>query len=370
MWASWIGVIALAATLAQLGYWLGIFARLACYRAPEPSLQAGPDRGVSVIICAKNEAANLRKNLSHFLNQNYRSFEILVVNDGSTDGTAEVLLDFQTKYSNLRVIELKGETPPGKKAALLTGILAAQYDLLLLSDADCKPSSSNWIRLMQIGIPQQFQIGLGFSPYLRARGWLNAFIRFEAIFTAVQYLSFALVGLPYMGVGRNLIYTKGIFLHKGSFFTKHMDLASGDDDLFVNEVANRANTRIIIDPGSFVFSLPKRSWRGYYIQKSRHLSAGRRYRPRHQVLLGGLSLSHVLHYSGIIACIAAGRWDWALILYSVRMGVVWILYWSIFHKLRAKDLAPWIPLLDLGLVLFYFLFAPALITTGNQQSWK
>lgn len=356
----------LGATLAQLCYWLFVFMRLAFYKPPNlPEHEPLP---ISVIICAKNEAESLEKNLSHFLNQNYRSFEIVVVNDYSTDKTAEVVLNFQKKYANLRLINCK-ENLPGKKAALTQGIEAAHYEQIVLSDADCQPASAEWLRLMQGSLQRRANIGLGYSPYRTNKGLLNFFIRFETIYTGIQYLSFALAGMPYMGVGRNLIYQKSIFYQQGGF-QKHQHIASGDDDLFVNEAATKGNVQIVIHPGAFVYSEPKRTWRGYYRQKSRHLSTATRYRGWHQVILGGLSLSHALHYLLAISLLASGVFVIStLITVLVRMAVVLWTYYKIIPKLQDIPLMKWIPLLDALYVLYYLIFAPALLI-GRKDLWK
>jgi biofilm PGA synthesis N-glycosyltransferase PgaC len=391
--ALWIFILA---TMVQLFFWGYFFARLAFFNysrsssspkreatpltsrpAPAPADQwktgnGGPPPGeppVSVIICARNEAENLRRNLPHFLNQNYRSFEILVVNDNSSDKTREVLLEFQRKNPKLRVLNLETETLPGKKTALTTGIEASTFDIILLSDADCMPTSEHWLQLMQSAIRQNIEIGIGYSPYRNRPGWLNRFIRFEALYTATQYLSFALAGVPYMGVGRNLAYRKSVFRRSGGF-RQHLHLASGDDDLFVNQVAHRHNTNVILEPGAFVISKPKTTWRGYYYQKHRHLTTGRRFRPFHKILLGALSASHAGHYLGGLALLlSGGPVSFVYLIYLVRMGVVVWLYRRIMRRLDDLSLWPWVPILDAAFVGYYFAFAPVLIT-GKVKQWK
>ncbi len=357
-----------AASLVQLFYWLFIFSKLALYKPPPFSGEEQPP--VSVIICARNEAENLKKNLIHFLNQNYRSFEIIVINDHSTDATTEVVLNFQKKYANLRLVNCNSSQKlPGKKTALTFGIEAARHDILALSDADCQPASPNWLRFMQGALRQRVEVGLGYSPYQTHRGILNLFIRFETIYTAIQYMSFALMGLPYMGVGRNLIYTKSVF-SKTEGFKKHQNIASGDDDLFVNEAAQYANVQIVIHPDAFVLSEPKRTWRGYYHQKSRHLSTATSYQGKHQVWLGALSLSHALHYLLAISLLLGGTFVIPIfITVLVRMAVVSWIYYNVLKKLQALELWRWIPLLDAAYVLYYLVFAPALLI-GRKDIWK
>ncbi|MBK8041665.1 MAG: glycosyltransferase [Haliscomenobacter sp.] len=359
------------ATLAQLAYWVLLFRKLAFYRQDRLSEEEKKEEQppVSVVICAKNEEANIQQYLTHFLNQKYRSFEVVVVNDGSTDNTWSRLLEFQKKYANLTLVNVPFATPPGKKTALSLGIAHAASDLLLLSDADCRPSSPFWIEKMQQSLPEEKQIALGFSPYEKEQGFLNLFIRFEAVYTAVQYVSFALAGFPYMGVGRNLMYRKSVFTANNGF-SGHLHLASGDDDLFVNAVSSKENTATVLEPETFVYTKPKRTWAGYYYQKTRHFSTGAHYRRLHKLLLGGLALSHSLHYLalGILMCAPWERQN-AFIWFLARMLVVAGLYFKILKRLKHRDLWPWIPLLDALIPIYYLIFAPS-IFFGKNRTWK
>jgi glycosyltransferase involved in cell wall biosynthesis len=357
-------------TFLQLTYWLLLFSRLIFY---DDKKNQDNDRfpPVSVIICAHNEAKNLAQFLPYFLEQEYPTYEVIVVDDYSVDNSSKILLDFQKKYTNLRVISLQGQKSySGKKAALEAGIGSAAFDILLLSDADCYPASPYWIQRMQSKIRGIITLGLGFSPYEKRPGFLNAFIRFETIQAAIQYLSMAVVGFPYMGVGRNLVYKKSLF-REANGFRDHYDLASGDDDLFVNATASKSNTTIILDPSAYVISIPKSSYRDFYYQKSRHLQTGKRYKPLHQLLLGGLSLSHFSHYLfGIVLILLFPvYWPWVLAGYSLRIVTVLICIRPILRRMQQTDLLPWIPLLDVSFVLYYVFLTPAMIF-GNTNKWN
>lgn len=364
--------IASIATSIQLWYWLYFFRRLACYSKDiekDSRQQKKEQPPVSVVLCVRNEEKNIVEYLPHILNQRYRLFEVLVVNDNSTDETWFRLLDFQKKYSNLTLLNVPFATPPGKKTALTLGIRQARYDLILLTDADCKPASPYWIQEMQRALISEKKIVLGFSPYMHTQGFLNTFIRFEAIQTAVQYFSFALAGIPYMGVGRNLMYDRKLFLQVDGF-TSHQDVASGDDDLFINAVANKQNTAVALNPDSFVYTRPKNTWAGYYYQKSRHFSTGKHYRKIHQVLLGGLALSHFFHLVGILALMAfpEGR-PLAISLFMVRYAVVAGFYYPILK--RFQEITLWYPVLIIDFLFpaYYALFAPK-IFFGNRATWR
>ncbi|MEM1319290.1 MAG: glycosyltransferase [Bacteroidota bacterium] len=363
-----ISCIFVLATLVQLLYWLLVFSRLARYYPPKPT--DDKEIPVSIVICARNEAENLKKNLPRILNQNYRSFEVIVVNDQSTDETENILLNFNIEYPILHVLTIRDrpENRPGKKYALAQGIHTAKHEVLLLTDADCTPANPMWLRNMQKTIRQPIAIGLGFAPYEKRKGMLNRFIRFETVYTALQYLSFALIGQPYMGVGRNLVYKKSLF-ESTNGFRQHETIASGDDDLFINAVADAQNTSIILDPSTFMYSEPEATWKNYYFQKSRHYTTGKHYKRKHQILLGLLSISHFLHYLGGIVLLIQFSTMFVSIFYVARILVMAIFYRSILKKFHEDDLWLWIPVLDFALVFHFLIFAPTLMI-GKTRPWK
>ncbi len=354
-------------TIIQLLYWIVVFSKLARYRSPISKKQV--QQPVSVIICAKNEAENLKKNLPHILNQDYPFFEVIVVNDHSIDETANILLEFQKKFSTLHIISRKRVNSDriGKKFALAEGIEKAKYEVLLLTDADCKPNSSKWIQSMQEQVDGVKAVGLGYSPYEKRKGMLNRFIRYETVYTAIQYLSFALWNAPYMGVGRNLIYRKSLY-HKVNGFKSHEHIASGDDDLFINAIAHLDNTTVIVNKNAFVYSDPKETLKSFIRQKSRHLTTGTSYQFKHQLLLGLLSGSHIAHYFLGTFTFLLGSYALAIGVYLTRMSIILLVSRGIFHRLDEKGLLIWIPVLDIMMVSYYILFAPVLVW-GVKNRW-
>jgi poly-beta-1,6-N-acetyl-D-glucosamine synthase len=370
MFSSLILFLYLLATASQLIFWLFIFSRLACYKSKAiVENQSNFQQSVSVIICARNEAQNLKKNIPRILNQNYHSFELLIVNDGSTDQTENILLESYMESSTLRRLNVKDKPEgSGKKYALAKGIEASSYDVLLLTDADCEPANNNWIDGMQKCIRGPIEIVLGYAPYFKKKGFLNLFIRFETVYTAIQYLSFALIGLPYMGVGRNLAYKKKLFFQAGGFST-HEHLLSGDDDLFINAAAHTHNTAICIDKQTFVYSEPESTWASYFRQKSRHLTTGKHYKRTHQAILGTLSLGHILHMLGGFILICKFSIIFVLLIYVARMLIVLMIMRPILKKLDETSLWKWIPLLDVVFVIYLLVFAPVLLFRKHKQ-WK
>ncbi len=355
--------------LVQMYYTFFVYAKLATVRIhPVSKISTQP---LSVIICTRNELINLSKYLSSILQQDYPTFEVVVVNDRSWDGTDELLDAFTKKYANLKVVTIKegGKFMAGKKFAVTMGIKAAQFEWLVFTDADCKPASNQWLRGMRMPENKNHQILLGYSPYFKKRGLLNALIRFETFYTAVNYLSFALKGNPYMGVGRNMAYKKSLFL-KNKGFAAHMHVPSGDDDLFVNANANMGNTAIQIHPDTHVWSEPKTTWLNYLKQKKRHAGAGKLYKLKHKAELSFQTVTQLLFYVLLFTLcffettlyVSFG----ALLLSIIFRSFVYI---GLLKRLNCRELAWWFPLLDI--ILFVFLaFNAILIFFIKKVDWK
>ena len=291
------------AYLIQLGNYFFVFLKVPLF-SKQNKTDSSP--AVSVVICAKNEEQNLRAFLPRVLEQDYSEFEVVVVNDCSTDESEEALMELAVRYPKLRYTSIPADERNirGKKLALTIGLKAARHAYVVLSDADCYPVSEHWLRRMASNFSDTHKIVLGYGGYERDRGLLNTVIRYETTFTALQYLGYAIKGLPYMGVGRNLAYEKSIFFeNKG--FAGHYHVLSGDDDLFINQNASGANCVVEFSPESHTRSKPETNFRSWFLQKKRHVSAGRYYSTVSRLRLASEWFSRIILYISLIwICIA------------------------------------------------------------------
>lgn len=310
---------------------------------------------VSVIVCARNEAPNLRFLMPLLAVQSHPEFEIIVVSDRSDDGSVEFLDDIAAGDSRIRYINIEKvpEDVNGKKYALTLGIDAARNEVILLTDADCRPGP-RWINEMASAFDEESEIVLGYSPYLKTSGLLNTFIRFETLLTGIQFIGMARMGFPYMGVGRNLAYRKSFF-QESNGFNGFMDVTGGDDDLWVNRNAGGTNTRVRSGADSLVWSLPKTTWRSFLDQKFRHLSVGLRYRPLHKVVLGLFHVSYVLSWILPVACIlllAASPFVWQMFFARIILLMALV----VLASARLGDnFNPWAVILLDFLYVFYYI---------------
>lgn len=368
-WPFIVFVLFCLAAAIQLFYYFFFFIRLAFYKKRTKTRSI--THPVSVIVCARDEANNLERFLPEILMQEFGfSQEVIVVNDNSNDDTKFFLEELQRTFRQLKPVTLEQEALhiPGKKYPLSIGIKSSRYEVLLLTDADCVPASPHWISTMMDAYDEGVEIVLGYGGYLKKGGILNRLVRYETYHTALQYLSYALAGLPYMGVGRNLSYRKDLF-YRNKGFSSMNHIPGGDDDLFINKVATKNNLRIVVDKEAFTLSEPPANLLEWWKQKSRHYSTAKFYKPIHQFLLALYAASHFLFYPLLILSAVFYDWRLALGVYGLRLLSQGLVQYKTMKRLNESDLFPFFWLLDIWQFLYYFVFSFTLI--GKPKStWK
>ena len=290
---------------------------------------------VSLIVCYRNEARKLGSCVPALLAQDHPDFELLLVDDHSTDGSADLAAALTAGDPRVRRLRPPGPTRPGKKDALGYGIAAARHERLLLTDADCQPAGPDWLRRMTAPLAAaDYELVLGAAPYAGGASFLHRWQRFEATYTALQYLGYARRGRPYMGVGRNLAYCRSLYRRAGGF-AAHADRAGGDDDLLVNAAARPRTTARVTDPAAWTYSAPSDSWAAYLRRKFRHHSVGAAYDRGTQLRLGLLALTHGLFYLSLLGLFLAGYWGAALAGLLPR----WALVLATYGPARVREFA-------------------------------
>ncbi len=349
-------------------YYLFYFSRIAFYKKKLTTKTELPP--LSIVLCAHNERNNLEKNVPLLLSQQYPApHQLLLVNDNSDDGTKLSMQRMVKNHAEMDMItiERRNKGSIGKKYPLSIGIEESKYNHLLLTDADCMPASSQWAHKMASAFAPGIDIVLGYGTYRKHPGWMNKVIRFETLHSAIQCFSFALAGQPYMGVGRNLSYTKDVFMrHKG--FVSISNIPGGDDDLFINKAATASNTVIEIDKDAHTISVPKKKWSEWVHQKTRHYSTSKYYKTQHKFLLGLYSLSHFLFYPLLLATAIAYSWQIALALFLAKSVVQFSVFSSAMKKLNETDLIKWFFILD-GLMTLYYLFFFTKLWKKESNKW-
>ena len=311
---------------------------------------------VSLIVCAKNEADNLQKNIPHWLSQAHPNFELILINDASIDNTLEVMEAFQAKDHRIHIVNVANNEAfwGSKKYALTLGIKKATHHRLIFTDADCTPASNDWLSSMSAHFEGKKHLILGYGGYQKKSGILNALIRFETLLTATQYFSYAKIGIPYMGVGRNLAYSSSLFYEQKGFMS-HMKIKSGDDDLFVNEAATKTNTALCLEPKGFTYSIPKTTWSSWFTQKRRHISTAAHYKKKHQFLLGVFYISNVSFWVLSILTLLSPYWIMASGIIGIRILLQHIILGKAAYTLKEQNLIPFLLFLEAFLFIMQFI---------------
>jgi len=333
---------------------------------------------VSVVICAHNEGPNIGDYLEDILELDYKwtdgtpAFEVIVVDDGSTDDTWELLSVLKQNYPHLRLLQIQPGVQralPGKKFPLSYGIAAARHDWIICTDADCWPADRSWLHRMTAPLAAGKEIVAGYggysSPFCNT---LIQFIHYETLHTFLQYYSFAKAGLPYMAVGRNLAATKSIFL-KAQEHPAWASLPSGDDDLLIQLCATADNIEVLTHPSSFTRSPAKTSLRAYLAQKRRHVSTGKFYTPQTKAAVGGYALLQSLWWLLLFLGLACGL---PVEAYIVLLGPV--IYHAVTLRQGAAQMRERSSIV--GWIAFFFcwmlynaVLAPYILWKSKQR-WK
>lgn len=354
--------------IIQVIYYLFVYSKV-LFRREIKVPQTPPP--VSVIICARNESENLSAHLPIILEQDYPDYEVIIVNDCSSDDSEDVLKHFSMLYPHLRTTTIKEDEKftHGKKLAMTVGIKAAKNEWLLFTDADCMPENRQWIATMAKHFTENNKIVLGYGGYKPRKGFLNKLIRFDTFFIGLQYIGFARAKMPYMGVGRNLAYRKSIFI-KNRGFASHSHIASGDDDLFVNEAASGSSTDTEYSLNAQTRSNPKTSYAAWKSQKKRHLSTARYYKSKHKYMLFLEPLSRVLFFIlTIVVAVITPFYFIAIGLYLIRLIIQQVIFSRALKIFNEKNLLALSSLFDLLLPFINFnLYTLNLFT--KKTKWK
>jgi len=360
--------LAVCAAIIQVFYHLYYFLGIAFHKE---GFDINEHKPVSVIVCAHNEMENLEKLIPIILQQNYHLFELIIVNDRSFDGTYEYLEELKKKEPKLRVVtaEENRSNLDYKKYALTLGIKAASHDYLIFTDADCRPTTKNWILHLQSKFVEKTDFVLGISQYEKKDTLLNLLIRAETFYTAIQYISFAIRKNPYMGIGRNLAYKKSVFLdNKG--FHPYMFIIGGDDDLIVNKLANNTNTKVSISFDSQTVSIPETSFAAWISQKKRHLSVSRFYSSKSIFNLSMLNFSQlVLFFSVILLAFSEQYYKFGIWIILARYLALVLSYNIAIRKFRYNMTLWEILFFDL-IYPFYYIFVGLQSFRNKNIRWK
>lgn len=338
-------------TLLQLVYYVFIFGKFSFAKKQEITPKRLP---ISIIICAKNEEENIKRYFPNIVSQNYPDYEIVLIDDASSDETLALFESYEKEYANVKLVKVENNEAfwGNKKFALTLGIKAAKNEYLVFTNANCYPVSSDWLLQISSQFTKEKTIVLGYGAYEKVKNsFLNKIIRFDAVLTATQYFSWAKLGKPYMGIGRNLAYKKSEFFNVRGFMD-HMKVRAGDDDLFINQAATSSNTAILFSGESFTYTEAKSSFKDWVLQKRRNSATAHFYKGFDKFQLG-LFLFSQLSFFIMAILLLSFQYEWIVVTSIIvfRYLFSWITLGYAASKLKEKDVLFWYPLIELIVIV-------------------
>ena len=361
--------------IIQLIYHWCVFSKLAFHKKKSREKSDDQLEPVSVVVCARDAYEYLQDLVPVLLTQDYPDYEIVIVNDCSEDETEEWLKDLEHRETKIKPVQLRQHLNffNGKKFPLSMGIKSAKNDLIVLTDVNCLPTNSQWLRSVVNGYGNNTEVLIGYSPYMNKKGLFNKIMRFDTVQYAMQYLSAALNKHPYMGIGTNLSYRKDLF-YRNKGFTSHYTTSVGDDDLFISQVAKGKNTEVLIDAENAILTTPPHKFGMWAHIKSSRYSTIPQYDTKAKFSSALFTWSHFLFYASFIALLilkpaftlSIGAVYYIPILtffFLLRYGTQMIIYHGTTKRLGEKGLLP-------GLILYDLLFAfltPVLRIMGRMK---
>lgn len=356
-----IGII-----LLQFGYYLGVFGRF-IFAGPQQVAQK--KLPVSVLVLAKNNAEQVKKLVPKLLSQNYPDFELVLIDNASSDETIDAMEALELEYPTIvRLVKVENNEAfwGSKKYALTLGIKASRKEYLLFIEADCEPTSNDWLMHMASQFTMSKTIVLGFSAYrLVKNSLLNKLIRYDALINATQRFAWAKSGLPFTGDGRNLAYKKEEFFKRNGYIN-HMNIRTGEDALFINEAANNKNTAICYTPESFVYTDAPSTFKAWVLDKRKAAYTTTFFKTSDQAKLKVFIWLQALFFV-LMAVLIIVQFNWMVLVPVIvfRYLVCWIVMAQSAAKLNEKDTVYWYPFIEIMLI-----FTQLYVFTVNLLSKK
>lgn len=307
--------------------------------------------GFSVIISVHDNAMEIERNLPAFLEQKYSgNFEVVVIDESSTDETSDVLKRFKNKYANLYTtfIPASSHYLSRRKLSLTIGVKAAKYEWLIFTGSDCRPASDQWLETMASHCNGDLILG-----ETRYEEEASDYVRLDNIKSWFRQLRAAQKSTAYAYSGRNLAMRRELFM-KNYGFLKNLKYLRGEYDFIANEYSTPYNTETATeDEARIIRDAPtSKGWindKLFFIETTRHLQRGLSYRL--PVMIDNMLLHStlLLHIAAIALSAVMGMYViTAVVAVSLLLGyLLRVLISSRAMKAISETVPAWkIPFLD------------------------
>ena len=312
---------------------------------------------LSIIITAHDQGAELERNLPVLLSQAYKpGFEVIVVDESSTDNTDDVLTRLKSQYPNLYTTFIPSSSHylSRRKLAITVGIKAAKNEWLILTDACCRPEHENWLDIIACHCTERNDIVLGYTGYEHQAG---QFCCFEQLLTTCYFMRKAMTDTAYRYSGSNLAIRKSVFMeHNG--FLRNLKYMRGEYDFLVNEYATSGHTAVVTSKDAIMRQeVPsQRSWTNhhlYYMETRKHLQRSLGYRALFNVDTTLLYANYITQLMALLYGISSGNVQLAsiaILCILLSFGMRIIVANKVAKRFGEHFSLPLIPLMELRVV--------------------
>ncbi|MEI8085815.1 MAG: glycosyltransferase [Paludibacter sp.] len=230
-----------------------------------PTSEGSKKISISLVVACKNEEVHLQRLLSCLAQQSFQNFELILVNDHSTDGTSRIMQKAVSAFSNLQILNSTGF---GKKQAIKDAIILANGKIIVTTDADCTPSF-HWLETI-VSFYKKYPSDLIICPVRLSNS--------GSLFSHLQSLEFtslvasggaaAGAGMPILCNGANLAFTKKAWLQSQNDL--HLEEPSGDDIFLLQSIKKRRGViRFLKSESAFVTTKATNTLGEFYRQRQR-----------------------------------------------------------------------------------------------------
>lgn len=325
---------------------------------------------ISVIVPFRNEAEHLYNSIESIVSQELPSsstsqYEVILINDHSTDKSLEIANSLAAIYQNLTVLSLTSET--GKKAAIQLAIENCKGDLIIQVDADCLVSK-NWLQTMSSYFSENCRLLLGPVSVIannRSWNWLN---QIEMMCLQIITASSIYYNYPSTANGANLMYRKKDYLaYLNSGIGR--DFKSGDDQHLLDYIVTQDKSSIIYakDSKAIVSTHFPHQWDEMVTQRSRWASKNKNNKGA-PLILGILFLSIQLALICLISMSILNNWlweyTWEFIFSKIIIELILVFYANKFFQTDAVKFSP------LFSITYPFFILFVVIKSQKKNTWK
>jgi len=320
----------------------------------------------SIIVAAKNEVKNLSRLISSLRNLNYPTdkFEVIISDDCSEDATYIEAKELSKDLNNFKIVKAEAKSFEGKRGALDFGISLATFPNIMITDADCVPEA-NWLRDYTEKFKRGYDFVFGIAPYFQTDRIVNKISCFENFRNFILSFSALNLNLPYTASARNFGFRKAAFQSAGGY-KNTIETMSGDDDLLLREaIKNNLKIGAVTDPGSFVFSHSKETFKEYFIQRARHTQTSFHYLFKQKLFL---LTWHLLNISFILSPLLSIIDIYFLIPFAIK--IIFDLLTGVFYQKKFEYEFSTIEILYLQFLYEIFLIVHFFRAKFGRITWK